>query len=59
MSPTEWQAWNFGVILTFALLGIGIAIGNIAVAITAGIILIFLYRYHAKQKDTKIAVPTW
>lgn len=58
MSPTEWQAWNFGVLLAFALLGIGIGINNLAVIITGIIILIVLYNHKRKEenKEEKVEV---
>jgi len=53
MTPIKWQAWNFGVILTFFLLALGIVFFNIATITMAVIILIYLYWYLHKNKKDK------
>lgn len=58
MSPTDWQIWHFGVLLAFAVLGLGVAAKNWAVLITAIIILLFLYRFHHKDQQPK-KVKKW
>lgn len=50
MSPTEWQVWNFGVLLAFVVLGISIGIAYVPGIVVAILALLFLFRNYKKEQ---------
>ncbi|KKL58904.1 hypothetical protein LCGC14_2220750 [marine sediment metagenome] len=57
-SPTEWQVWNFGVILNFVLLGFTVATKNIPGIIVSMIILLIFIKIYKDPLPNKTQAIT-
>ena len=51
MNPTEWQVWNFGVLLSFATLGLSIGYAYVPGIVISIVALLILYRNHVNDRN--------